>query len=124
MRVRIIERLSGPERLIAEAALAFDESDGPLAGLELVGFALWRGTNSEIFVTFPSRAFGAGDNRRFFDYLRPTDAHATDDARAAVVRPFKQLIVDTFHAHQAEAASRKARAATKRPAGRRQRRTS
>jgi hypothetical protein len=24
-------------------------------------------------VTFPSRAFGAGEERRFFDYLRPVD---------------------------------------------------
>lgn len=103
MRVQIIDRTAGPERLLAEAELIFDESDGPLAGLKLMGFSLWRGANADIFVTFPSRAFGVAAERRFFDYLRPADADASGDTRIALVQPFKQFIVQAFHAHQAEA---------------------
>ena len=91
MRVQFIDRLAGPERLIAEAELIFDDGDGPLAGLKLVGFSLWRGSGEDIFVTFPSRAFGVGNERRFFDYLRPADADASGDARALIVRPFQAI---------------------------------
>jgi hypothetical protein len=38
-----------------------------------VGFSLWRSPEGEIYVTFPSRAFGTGPERRFFDYLRPVN---------------------------------------------------
>ncbi len=92
MQIRFVERSSGPERLVCEAEIHFDES-GPLAGLKLVGFSLWHGTAGTMYVTFPSRAFGAGNDRRFFDYLRPTDAR---DAQAAV--RLKQLILDTYQA--------------------------
>lgn len=72
MRVQFVQKENGPERLICEAELLFDE-DGPLAGMKLVGFSLWRGADGEIYVTFPSRAFGAGADRRYFDFLRSTD---------------------------------------------------
>jgi hypothetical protein len=48
--------------LVTEAEVHFDE--GPLAGTRLVGFCLWRSPEGEVYVTFPSRAFGAGDERR------------------------------------------------------------
>lgn len=73
MHVQFVERTAGPERLICEADVVFDENDGPLAGLKLVGFSLWRGADGEIYLTFPSRAFGAGTERRFFDYLRAAE---------------------------------------------------
>jgi hypothetical protein len=31
----------------------------------------------EVYVTFPSRAFGAGSERRYFDYLRSVDGTLT-----------------------------------------------
>ena len=72
MRVHFVARENGPERLVTEAAVHFD--DGPLAGAKLVGFSLWRSPEGEVYVTFPSRAFGAGNERRYFDYLRAVDA--------------------------------------------------
>ena len=70
-----VSREDGPERLVCEAELVFPAT-GILAGLKLVGFSLWRSPEGEIYVTFPSRAFGAGQERRFFDYLRPANGGA------------------------------------------------
>ena len=67
-----VARENGPERLVTEAEIHFEE--GPLAGTRLVGFSLWRSAEGEIYVTFPSRAFGAGTERRYFDYLRAIDS--------------------------------------------------
>lgn len=92
MRVQFIERQGGPERLVCEAEIVFDE--GPLAGMKLVGFCLWRGADSEIYVTFPSRAIGVGTERRFFDYLRSTEGNVDD------MRRVKRWILDAFHSRQ------------------------
>ena len=35
--------------------------------------ALWKSLEGEVYVTFPSRAFGAGSERRYFEYLRAID---------------------------------------------------
>ncbi len=67
VQVHFVSRENGPERLVTEAELHFE--DGPLAGMRLVGFSLWRSAEGELYVTFPSRAFGAGTERRYFDYL-------------------------------------------------------
>jgi hypothetical protein len=88
MRVQFVARENGPERLVSEAEVHFDE--GPLAGTKLVGFSLWRSPDGEVYVTFPSRAFGAGSERRYFDYLRSTDG--TLD----VVKRVKAWIVDEY----------------------------
>jgi hypothetical protein len=74
MQVQFVARENGPERLVTEAEVLFDE--GPLAETKLVGFSLWRSSEGEIYVTFPSRAFGAGSERRYFDYLRAVDGTA------------------------------------------------
>lgn len=86
MHVEFISRNAGPERLVCEAELHFGD-EGLLAGLILVGFSLWRGTNSDVYVTFPSRAFGAGSERRYFDYLRGD--------KEAVAR-FKTFVLDAY----------------------------
>ena len=62
MRVQFVNRENGPERLVCEAEVVFDEE--PLAGMKLIGFSLWRSPEGEVYVTFPSRAFGAGSERR------------------------------------------------------------
>jgi hypothetical protein len=93
MRIVFAERSAGPEPLLCEGEVVFDDPE-PLAGLKLVGFSLWRGTNNTVYVTFPSRAFGAGTQRRFFDYLRPADAR---DTQGAVSR-LKQLILTEYEA--------------------------
>jgi len=72
MRVQFVEKANGPERLVCDAEILFDE--GQLSGMKLVGFAVWRGAEGDVYVTFPSRAFGTATDRKFFDYLRPVEA--------------------------------------------------
>ncbi len=77
MHVAFVERSNGPERLVAEAEIVFDEP-GPLWNMKLIGFSLWRDPVGDLYVTFPSRAFGAGPERRYFDYLRSVDGDAAN----------------------------------------------
>jgi hypothetical protein len=88
MQVHFVARENGPERLVTEAEVVFD--DGPLAGAKLVGFCLWRSPEGELYVTFPSRAFGAGSERRYFDYLRAVDASGE------TVKRVKAWILDEY----------------------------
>jgi hypothetical protein len=55
------------ERLVSEAELLF--GSGLLAGMKLVGFSQWKSPEGEIYVIFPSRAFGAVSKSRFFGSL-------------------------------------------------------
>ena len=79
MQVRFVPRTGGPENLVCEAELVF-ESEGPLSGMKLVGLSLWRGAEGDLRVTFPSRAYSAGTERRFFAYLR-SDAGNADEVK-------------------------------------------
>ena len=88
IQVQFLARVTGPERLIGEVEILFEE--GPLAGMKLVGFCLWKGVDGEVFVTFPARAFGAGSERRYFDYLRAVDGSAE------TVKRLKTWIVDEY----------------------------
>lgn len=81
MRIDFVTKDNGPERLVCDAEVFFGEEAGPLAGMKLVGFSLWRGNEGDMFVTFPSRAFGAGNDRRYFDYLRSSDGLPADAKR-------------------------------------------
>lgn len=59
-----------PPGKLADAELHFTE--GPLAGLKLIGFAIWErrgglGRN----VTFPARQYSVNGERRSFALLRP-----------------------------------------------------
>ncbi len=90
MRVQFVQKDNGPERLVCEAELVFDEP-GPLVGMKLVGFSLWRSAEGEVYVTFPSRAFGAGNDRKYFDYLR------SQDGTASSVKNVKAWIVEQYH---------------------------
>ena len=91
MRVQFVDKENGPERLVCEAEVLFDEA-GPLAGMKLVGFSLWKSPEGEVYVTFPSRAFGAGNDRRFFDYLRSAEGAPGD------VKRVKAWILEEFRA--------------------------
>jgi hypothetical protein len=95
MRVQFVQRENAPERLVCEAELVFDGDTGPLAGMKLVGFCLWRSPEGEVFVTFPSRAFGLGNERKYFDYLRSVEGVAAESKRV------KAWILDEFRASQA-----------------------
>jgi hypothetical protein len=96
LRVDFIARENGPERLVCDAELVF--MDGPLADMKLTGFSLWRGADAATYVTFPSRAFGAGTERKYFDYLR-----SVEGTQSAVKR-VKDWIVDQYKLRQQPAA--------------------
>jgi hypothetical protein len=97
MQIVFVKRTTGPERLVCDAEIVFGDS-GPLAGLKLVGFNLWRTADGDVSVTLPARAFGAGSDRRFFDYLR------ANDGDAAAVKRLKAWILDEYR-RQAGAAA-------------------
>ena len=95
-QVQFVARENGPERLVTEAEIQFGD-DGPLAGTKLVGFCLWKSPEGEIYVTFPSRAFGAGNERRYFDYLRAVDGSGE------TVKRVKAWILDEYRKVEAAA---------------------
>jgi DNA-binding cell septation regulator SpoVG len=96
IRVAFSESKSGPEALLGEAELVFEgEEFGALDGMKLVGFSIWRGRDGNgSYVTFPSRAFGTGSERRFFDYLRPASGPFNRDSgkavKEAILRAYKK----------------------------------
>ena len=96
MRVQFVTRENGPERLVCEAEILFE--DGPLAGTKLVGLSLWRGQDGEVSVTFPARSFGVGGERRFFDFLRAVETGS--DA----VKRVKTWVADEYRAAVAQVA--------------------
>lgn len=98
MRVVFVERDNAPERLVCEGEIVFEAGDGPLAGMKLVGFSLWRSPEGEVYVTFPSRAFGTGTERRFFDFLRSVEGTAADARRV------KGWMVEQYHSRVVPAA--------------------
>jgi hypothetical protein len=74
---------------LAEAELHFDEA--PLAGLKLVGFAIWE-TRGKRNVTFPARQYTVGGERRSFALLRPiSDAHAGHELRDRILDAFAEF---------------------------------
>lgn len=96
-RVIFVDRPTGPERLVCEAEVAFGLEAGPLAGMKLVGFSLWRSAEGEVFVSLPARPFGSGGDRRYFDLLRSIEGDGAD------VKRVKSWILDAYRTHQAAA---------------------
>jgi len=77
---------------MADAELIFTE--GPLAGLRLIGFAVWeRRTGSGYNVTFPARSYSVNGERRTFALLRPTGEGLEGQER------IRQAIIDAYQAH-------------------------
>jgi hypothetical protein len=72
--------------------------DGQLTGMKLVGFSLWRSPEGEIYVTFPSRAFGTGNDRKFFDFIRSVDgalgSAAAKGLKEWIVSEYKRINVE------------------------------
>ncbi len=79
-----------PPGKLAEAELHFD--DGYLAGLKLVGFAVWeRRSGNGRNVTFPSRQYSVNGERRSFALLRPiVDATAQDKVRDLILQAYQE----------------------------------
>ncbi len=46
-----------------------------------VGFSQWRSPQGEVYETLPSRAFGAGNERRPFDGLRSAEGSPSEVKR-------------------------------------------
>ena len=91
MVVKITPNDNGrPAGKLADAELHF--TDGALAGLRLVGFAIWeRRSGNGRNVTFPARQYAVNGERRSFALLRPTaDASAQDRLRDLVLQAFDE----------------------------------
>ena len=92
MHVRITPNDKGsPVGKLADAELHFDE--GPLAGLKLLGFAVWERRNgSGRNVTFPSRQYSVNGERRSFALLRPiVDVTAQNKLRELILEAYQEF---------------------------------
>ena len=92
MQVKILPNDKGsPVGKLADAELHFD--DGPLAGLKLLGFAVWERRNGNgRNVTFPARQYSVNGERRSYALLRPlADAKSQDHVRDLVLSAFAQF---------------------------------
>ena len=87
--VKIVPNDKGnPAGKLADAELHF--TDGPLAGLKLIGFSIWeRRTGNGRNVTFPARQYSVNGERRSFALLRPIgDTNAQDAVRDLVLQAY------------------------------------
>lgn len=76
MTIEVLPRNGDPSGKLADVELQFREEDGPLEGLKLTGFAVWKGKAGRgPVVTFPARTYTLAGKRRSFVLLRPA-AHA------------------------------------------------
>ncbi len=92
MLVKITPNDKGsPVGKLADAELHF--IDGPLAGLKLLGFAVWERRNgSGRNVTFPARQYSVNGERRSFALLRAlTDVKAQDHLRDLVLSAYARF---------------------------------
>ena len=92
MTVKIVANDKGtPPGKLADAELLF--TDGPLAGLKLVGFAVWeRKTGSGRNVTFPARSYAVNGERRSYALLRPIgDTTAQNKIRELILEAFQEF---------------------------------
>ncbi len=91
MVVKIVPKeKSNPPSKLADAELHF--TDGVLDGLKLVGFAIWeRQSGSGRNVTFPSRQYLVGGERRSYALLRSiADAASQERIRDLVLRAYAE----------------------------------
>lgn len=92
MTIKIVPNDKGnPAGKLADAELHF--LNGPLAGLKLLGFAVWeRKTGGGRNVTFPARQFAVNGERRSYALLRPIgDTTAQNTIREMVLEAYKEF---------------------------------
>lgn len=89
--VKIINNDKGnPPGKLADAELHFTE--GPLAGLKLIGFAIWERRGGGRNVTFPARQYSVNGERRSFALLRPVaETTAQDGVRDLVLQAYAEF---------------------------------
>ena len=91
MAVKIVMNDRGnPPGKLADAELHFTE--GPLAGLKLIGFSVWeRRSGDGRNVTFPARQYSVNGERRSFALLRPiVDTTAQDKVRELILEAYRE----------------------------------
>jgi hypothetical protein len=90
VKITVNDRGNPPGKL-AEAELHF--TDGVLAGLKLIGFAVWeRRVGNGRHVTFPARQYQVNGERRSFALLRPiVDATAQEAVREAILEAYAEV---------------------------------
>jgi hypothetical protein len=88
--VKIVPNEDGnPPGKLAEAELHF--TSGDLAGLRLIGFAVWERRGGGRNVTFPARQYAVNGERRSFALLRPvSDTTAQDRVRELVLQAYAE----------------------------------
>ena len=78
-----------PPGKLADAELHF--TDGALAGLKLIGFAIWERKNGGRTMTFPARQYAVNGERRSFALLRPiVDANAQNLVRDLILLAYAE----------------------------------
>lgn len=87
-KIQIAPNESGtPPGKVADVELHF--TDGPLAGLKLIGFGLWESRIGSRNVTWPARQYSVNGERRSYALLRPiADASAQETLRARILEAF------------------------------------
>jgi hypothetical protein len=83
-----------PPGKLADAELHFTE--GPLAGLKLIGFAIWERRTGGRNVTFPARQYSINGERRSFALLRPAGTETNTNA-------VRDLILEAYAAQEVAA---------------------
>jgi hypothetical protein len=87
---------ANPPGKLADAELHFDE--GPLAGLKMIGFAIWeRRSGNGRNVTFPARQYSVNGERRTYALLRPI-------SDPTVQERVRDLILQAYADHEEQAA--------------------
>jgi hypothetical protein len=99
IEVKILRNEQGkPAGKLADAEIHF--VGGELAGLKLVGFAIWeRRDGNGRSVTFPARQFIVHGDKRNFALLRAVgNPNAQDRVRDLVLRAYEQQLQGAVHA--------------------------
>ena len=89
VRITMNDR-GNPAGKLADAELHF--TDGPLAGLKLIGFSVWeRRSGAGRNVTFPARQYAVNGERRSFALLRPVaDTSAQENVRELILAAYAE----------------------------------
>jgi hypothetical protein len=100
LTVKIIANDRGnPPGKLADAELHF--GDGPLAGLKLIGFAIWERRTGGRNVTVPARQYSVNGERRSFALLRPV-------ADTVAQERIRDLVLEAYAASEAAAVAESA----------------
>ena len=92
MTIKITPNDKGnPAGKLADAEVHF--TDGPLAGLKLIGFSLWeRRGGAGRNVTFPARNYSVNGERRSYALLRPIgDVTSQDHLRQLILEAYAEF---------------------------------